>query len=437
MPTTCPIPDQPATCVALPASAPIRSIPISIPALPALPALPAAAAFYLLASITASFLAGSSAPTPLYRIYQAAWGFSPATVTVVFGIYALAVLAALLVAGRLSDHIGRRPVLLGATAAQVVAMAVFATADGVASLMVARVIQGLATGAAVAAVGAGLLDLDKARGAVANSVAPLLGTALGGVLAGLMVHFLPEPTVLVYLLLGALFVVQGIGVAVMPETIAPRAGALASLRPQFSLPEAVRGPLLRAVPILIATWALAGFYASLGPTLLRSLAGSDSALLGGLALFVLAGSGSVAVLLTQGRQPRALTSLGAGALIAGVAGALAAVSLHSVAGLFAATAIAGAGFGPAFQGALRTVVPLAAPRERAGVLAVIFVVCYLAMGVPAIIAGTRLAHGGNIVATAEQFGTIVIALAALALAGQLTSARARPVAAGAVTSTRG
>ena len=187
----------------------------------------------------------------------------------------------------------------------------------------------------------------------------------------------------------------------------------------------MRAPLLRAVPILVATWALAGFYASLGPTLLRGLAGSDSALLGGLALFVLAGSGSVAVLLAQRWQPRAMTSRGAGALIAGVAGTLAALGLHSLAGLFAATAIAGAGFGPAFQGAVRTVLPLAAPRERAGVLALIFVVCYLAMGVPAIVAGTRLAHGGNIVATAEQFGIIVIVLAALALAGQMSSTPAR------------
>src|ERR1700742_2866145 len=112
------------------------------------PAISRRAGFYLLASITVSFLAGSSAPTPLYPLYRAAWGFSPVTVTIIFGIYALAVLGALLVAGRLSDHIGRRPVLIAATLAQAVAMIVLGTADGVSGLLIGHVIQGLSTGAA-------------------------------------------------------------------------------------------------------------------------------------------------------------------------------------------------------------------------------------------------------------------------------------------------
>src|SRR5689334_17187490 len=128
------------------------------------PRLSSTAAFYLQASITVGFLAGSSAPSPLYPIYQAAWGFSPLAITVIFGVYAFAVLAALLVAGRVSDHIGRRPVLLAATLVQAATMILFATASGLTGLLVARVIQGLSAGAAVAAVGAGLLDIDRARG---------------------------------------------------------------------------------------------------------------------------------------------------------------------------------------------------------------------------------------------------------------------------------
>jgi hypothetical protein len=134
--------------------------------------IPAGAALYLQASIILFFLAGSSAPTPLYAVYQAKWGFSPITTTVVFGVYALAVLASLLVVGRLSDHIGRRPVLLAAIAVQAATMLVFATAEGVPELMVARVIQGLSTGAAAGAVGAGMLDIDRAKGTIANAVAP-------------------------------------------------------------------------------------------------------------------------------------------------------------------------------------------------------------------------------------------------------------------------
>src|SRR6478735_858353 len=134
-------------------------------------------AFYLLASIVLFFLAGSSAPTPLYAVYQAAWGFTPATVTVVFGIYAVAVLTTLLTFGSLSDHVGRRPVLVGATLVQAGAMLIFATAHGLGALLVARVVQGLSTGAAMGAIGAGLLDIDRPRGTVANAVAPMAGTA--------------------------------------------------------------------------------------------------------------------------------------------------------------------------------------------------------------------------------------------------------------------
>src|SRR6185436_201875 len=112
----------------------------------------------------------------------------------------------LLVAGRLSDHVGRRPVLIVATLVQAVVMLMFATASGVAALMLARVVQGIATGAALGAVGAGMLDLDKARGPVANAVAPPLGTGMGGMAAGLFVHYLPAPTLLVYLLLASVFV---------------------------------------------------------------------------------------------------------------------------------------------------------------------------------------------------------------------------------------
>jgi MFS family permease len=389
------------------------------------------AAFLLLASIATSFLAGSSAPTPLYRLYQQSWGFSPTTLTFIFGVYAVAVLCALLVLGRLSDHVGRRPVLLAASLAQIVTMFIFAGAESVHALVLARVLQGLATGAAVAAVGAGLLDLDRARGTIANSVAPMLGTALGGLFAGLMVRFAPAPATLVYAVLALVFVVQAIGVYLMAETTVARPGALASLRPTFSLPEAVRRPLLLAIPVLVATWALAGFYASLGPTLLRGLAGSESALLGGLALFVLASSGAVAVLLLRRPDPRELMQFGALALIAGVGTALVALHAQSILLFFAGTAIAGAGFGPGFQGAVRTVVPLAGARERAGVLAVIFVVSYLAMGVPAIAAGWLVAHNGDILRTAEEFGVAVIGLAVLALAGTSVGARRERQTAGA------
>src|SRR3989475_9062227 len=192
------------------------TLPVSPPSQPKSGSLSRAASLYLLASITVSYLASSSAPTPLYPIYQAEWGFSSLAVSLVFGIYAVAVLGALLVAGRLSDYVGRRPVLIVATAIQAATMLLFAFADGLSDLIAARVIQGLATGAAIAAVGAGMLDMDKARGAVANSVAPAGGAALGGIVAGLIAHYPPGPTHLVYFVLRAIFVAPVVGVLFIP-----------------------------------------------------------------------------------------------------------------------------------------------------------------------------------------------------------------------------
>jgi predicted MFS family arabinose efflux permease len=373
------------------------------------------ATFYLQASITLSFLAASSAPTPLYPLYQAAWGLSAVAVTVAFGIYAIAVLAALLVGGRLSDHIGRRPVLLGAIVAQAAAVLVLAGADGLFDLLTARVVQGLSAGAALAAVGAGLIDLDRARGTVANAVMPPLGTATGALAAGLMVHYLPAPTHLVYLVLFAVLVLQGIGVAFMVETVTRRPGALASLRPQFALPGAARRPMLLAVPILVAVWALGGFYASLGPSLVRSVFGWNASLGGGITLFILAGSGAAAVFLLQRRSGDLMMTFGAVGILAGVAVMLAAVSHPAPSAFLAGAVLAGAGFGAGFQGAVRTVVPFASPQERAGVLAMVFVVAYLAMGVPAVVAGFLVAGGGSVVSIAREFGGVVIALALIAL----------------------
>lgn len=400
----------------MPALQLVRPAPASAAVIPTRRAmLSGDAAFYLQASITVAFLAGSSAPSPLYPFYQSQWGLSPIAVTVVFGIYALAVLTALLIAGRLSDHIGRRPVLLAATAVQAATMIAFAMADSLTSLLVARVIQGLSVGAAVAAVGAGLLDINKSRGTVANSITPPIGTAVGGITAGLMVQYLPAPTHLVYLALAVIFVLQGIGVLFMEETLAPRSGALASLRPQIRVPANVRGALIMAVPALVATWALAGFYGALAPSLVRSVFGFTSSLPGGLTLFVLAGSAAVGVLMLRNHSARTMATVGALSLFSGLAITLAALTHESVPVFFLGSAVAGIGFGAGFQGAVRSVVPLAEPAERAGVLSVVFLVSYVAMGLPAVVAGSLVVAQGNILLTTQEFAGVVMMLAAVTL----------------------
>ncbi|HEU0239457.1 MAG TPA: MFS transporter [Micromonosporaceae bacterium] len=388
--------------------------------------LPEPVAFYLLASIVLFFLAGSAAPTPIYALYQAEWHFSPITTTAVFGVYALAVLTALLIFGSLSDYIGRRPVLLVAIAVQAATMLVFTAADGVPVLVVARVVQGLATGAALGAIGAAMLDLDKAKGTIANAVAPMTGTATGAIGAGLLVQFLPAPTRLVYLVLFGVFVVQAIGVALMAETSQPVPGAVASLRPEFAVPAAVRRPMTVAIPALVAVWALAGFYGSLSPAAIRIIVGSTSPVLGSTPFAVLAASAALAVFALRSAGPRFVVTFGLVALIVGVGITVVATDHRSVVAFFAGTVLAGIGMGSGFQGAIRTVIPLARPHERAGVLSVAFVVSYLALGVPAVVAGFLVVHDGGVLTTAREYGFAVIGLAALALVGTLRPRRAEP-----------
>jgi MFS family permease len=381
----------------------------------------------LLGSIVVSFLAASAAPTPMYALYAKQWGFSALATTVVFGVYALAVLAGLLTFGRVSDHIGRRPVLLAGLAVQAVATVLFITAGGLGTLLLARVVQGLATGASLGAVGAGMLDLDRRRGAVANSFAPGVGTGSGALISALAVQYLPDPTHLIYVVLLGVFGVQAAGVLAMRETAPRRPGALRSLVPDVRLPAALRGEIAIAVPVLFAVWALAGFYGSLGPALTGALLHSTSVVYGGLSLFILAGVAAGAVLAFQRTEPRQVLYLSIGALVAGVAVTLAAVSADSAAGFFAGTAIAGVGFGGGFQGAIRLVIPLAGERERAGVLSLLYIVSYLGLGVPAVVGGVLVTEVNGVLQTAREYGSAVILLAVPALVGLLRRRPARTV----------
>jgi predicted MFS family arabinose efflux permease len=393
-------------------------------------------AVFVLASLIVTLLACSAAPTPLYAIYQARWHFTPITTTVVFGVYALAVLASLLTLGKLSDHVGRRPVLLTAIAVQAGSLVIFATATGVPALLTARVVQGLSTGAALGAIGAAMLDFDRDLGTFANAVAPGTGTASGAILSALAVRFLPDPTHLIYLALIGALVVQAIAIGLMRETVSPASGALASLRPEITLPRALRAPVLIAAPVLFAVWALAGLYAALGPAIVHALTGSANVVLGGLSLFVLAASAVVAILVLRRASARAVMLFGILTLLTGVTVTVMAVSLRSAAVFFAGSAIAGAGFGSGFQGGIRTVVPAAAAHERAGLVSLLYVVSYLGLGVPAVLAGFGVVDGGGLINTTRYYGAAVITLAGLALFGLLKTRPGRAAEPAAVSGCR-
>src|SRR5258708_13605207 len=151
-----------------------------------------AGSFWLLATLLALLSAASSAPSRLYAVYAARWPVSPITLSAIFGVYTLALLAALLTAGRRSDHVGRRAVVLLALPSLLAGVLAFIVASSVAWLFAARILQGLGTGMAAGAISAWLVDLQPpdrpGLGSVVGSVAPISGLAAGTLGAGLLVQ---------------------------------------------------------------------------------------------------------------------------------------------------------------------------------------------------------------------------------------------------------
>lgn len=384
-------------------------------------------ALIYLAFILVSFLAASSVPTPLYHLYQEAWGFSSGTLTLIFAIYAFSLLLALLTVGSLSDYLGRRPVLLLALLLEIPTMLVFVYADSVAWLIAARVLQGFATGMATSVLGAALIDYHRDKGPLINSLSPLIGMAIGALGTSFLLQFAPWPLQLSYIVVLACFVVQVLLLWRLRESVSPQPGALASLRPALSVPPQARQALLRMLPVDVATWSVGGFFLSLAPSLVRTATGSTSNLLGGalVATLTLSGAAAIAVL-RNGAAQRSLV-LGAGCLTAGAALILLAVHSGTVVLFFVGTVVAGAGFGSGFLGSVRSVMPLALAHERAGLMATFYVLSYLAFCLPALCAGFMVQRFG-LIATTDGYVIGLIALCLLALVGLVRKPAPAPLA---------
>ena len=361
-------------------------------------ALPGAAAFWLVAGVVFVLLFAVAAPSPLYGVYQAQWRFSAITLTAVFGVYALGLLVALLVFGSVSDYLGRRRVVSVALAAGAAACGLFLAAHGVGLLFAARALTGVAVGTALGAAGAALIDLQpegSERGPVVTGAATLLGLAAGGLGTSALVQYGPAPTHLVWWLLLGASAAAAVAVLAIPETAARRPGALATLRPRMAVPRQARGTFAVALPCLIAANALNGFYLALGPSLAAQVLGSPDLLWGGLAIFLVNGSGAAASVAFRAVSPSAAMLAGCLTLLGGAVMTLAAIETASAAAFLAGAAVAGVGVGTGFfLGAYRILTLLAAPGQRASLIAAIWIVTYLAFSIPVVIAGVATTHFG-------------------------------------------
>ncbi|MFF0267064.1 MFS transporter [Kribbella sp. NPDC004536] len=387
-----------------------------------------ATSFVVAGAAGVATLTAASAPSPLYPVYQRLWGFSAFVLTVVFAVYVFALLAALLTVGSLSDRVGRRPVASGALVLLALGMVLFAIAGGTGGLVVARIVQGVAVGAATGTTTAMILDSAPSPrfGSVVSSAVPSLGIVIGAVLAGALVQFAPLPRQLVFWILAAVYLVLAALVWLVPERARsePAAGESLwrSLRPSAGLPVAVRPVFVALVPSMGASWALAGLYLSLGSSVLGNVLEVRSHFVVGLVLGVFFAAGAAGTVVSTVLPSRWGQRLGYGMLALGVLVTTAAMLLAALPLYVAGSAVAGLGFGATFRFAVHALGEAAPDGRRGEVFATMYIVSYLAFSLPALVAGLAAERFG-LEPTAVAYGGLEIALIVIATFAGLIRAR--------------
>jgi MFS family permease len=378
------------------------------------------AAYFLAAATIGLALFASGTPSPLYGTYSQLWGFDSVVLTLVYATYAFGVLLTLLLAGRLSDEVGRRPVLIVAMATLAVATIPFMLADSVVWLFVARGIQGLATGLALSAASAALLDLHPKRDPIsvslANGVASTIGMGSGVIIAAAIVQFLPAPRVLPYVLLLILFLGFLVGAWRMREPVAVAPGARFHLTPQRPyVPPAARRPFILAALAVLSSWSIGGLFLSLGPELATLVYNSDAHLVTSLGIFLLATAGAISQLLFGRWAPWRAAAIGSLWLAVGMGMIVAAAATESAVLFTLGAIVTGAGFGTAFLGGLRSLSSAIPSEHRAATMSAFYLVAYGSLSVPAVLAGIVVEPLG-VRETFEIFGSAIIVVALLVTA---------------------
>ncbi len=397
-----------------------------MPEAPALPSPPRAPiAFPLLAITLFLFFVSASVPSPLFVVFQGRWGFSPNMLTLAFSIYSLVLLVTLLVAGSLSDHLGRKPVIVAALIIQVASMALFLRADGIGGLLAARIVQGLSMGVVNGALSAAVIEAApparKALGSLLTSISPLAGLATGALVTGALLGVTDQAEVWAFGVLGGLFCMSAVSVVLIPETASPVPGLLRSMVPSVRVARAARSSFRRGLPLLLSIWALCGFVIALGPSLLRNVFGVSSGLLNGATVAVLCGAGAVSPLLMREQPPGRMAALGMASVTAGVGLLLVAIGTGAPTLFFVGSAVAGAGLGTSFSGLIQSLVSLTPVHERAELFAAIFLVTYLSLSVPPIAAGFAVPLTGFLGTTQAYLGAVLVVSAAATILQWLTS----------------
>ncbi|WP_232050300.1 MFS transporter [Actinoplanes sp. OR16] len=339
-------------------------------------------------SVALAFLiamAFSTVPTPLYPLY----GFSPFIVTVVFATYAVGVVISLLLAGHISDRVGRKTILIPALALELIAAALFLTSSSLPVLLAARFVSGLGVGMITATATAHLAELHAAhrpgasrqRFEVVSTAANSGGLGLGTLVAGLLAQFVYAPLRTPYLVFAGLLALSIVAVAFTPETVTRTPF---TYRPQRIGAHGDRTVYFAAAASALASFAVFGVFTSLAPGFVAGTLHHSSRALAGAIVFAVFGAAAAAQALTGSLSPAAKTRLGLLAQASGIVILVTGMHTANLPVFLIGGVLAGIGAGVLFKAALGSVAASAAPAERGEALAGLFLIAYIGLGVPAI-----------------------------------------------------
>lgn len=378
------------------------------------------------AAMIAALFAGSTALTPLYIIYKQAFGFSQVTLTLVYAVYVVGNLGALLFFGRVSDVIGRRPAALAAMGVAVVSALFFLFAENLAWLDIARILSGLGIGVGAGAGTAWLAELiegkDKSRAAIITTSTNFIGLGVGALMAGLLAQYAPWPlrlTFAVYLVLLALVTVL---IWRTRETVSsPGRLSDVSLRPRLSVPDNIRAQFVAPAVTGFGAMALVGFYAALAPSILvQQLHVTNHAEAGGL-FFELSIVAAITIVATARLASRSTMLAALVLMIPAVALVVAAQIYASMVLMIAATAVCGAAAALGYRGGLQVVNQIAPADHRAEVVSVFFICCFCGNALPVIGIGVLSSLANAAVASLAFAGMIIVfSLVALGFGAKYT-----------------
>ena len=380
-----------------------------------------AGAIGAVAAMIGALFAGSTLVTPLYIMYKEAFGFSQISLTLIYAAYVIGNLCALLVFGRLSDQVGRKPMALAGIALAIVSALVFLFARGTGSLYWGRILSGLAIGIGAGTGTAWLAELigeeSKTRATVIATSANFTGVGVGALTAGVLAQYAAWPLHLPFVVyLTALAAVMLLA-SLAPETLErPRRSIKdISITPRVSVPPEIRSKFVAPAVTGFGAMALVGFYAALAPTLLASQLQITNHAVAGAIFLELAIVVAGAIVATRSLSSRSAMLAALALMLPSVAVLVAAQLVKSMTILVIATAICAVASGLGYRGSLQVANQIAPPDRRAEIVSSYFICCFAGNALPVIGVGVISTFAGPVTASIAFAVTIaVFALAALA-----------------------